>query len=780
MGPGSARVAGEEYSRLLFEEATDGMFVASSDGVYLDVNRSGHRLLGYGEGELVGKHISSLVLGRDQQRLGAALVAMSRGLISHEIWPMLRKDGSLVHTEVLAQCLSNGAILAIVRELNARGELERKIQASEAKLGSILYTAPSIIMAVDRAGNIQFINRTREPFTVDQVVGTSCYDYVPPEARARVRQAIERVFATRQLDEYEVPGPPPPDGSEQRGWSSVRVGPQIEGDRVVAATLCATDVTAYKHEVARTRELLERLGKIAGLVPGVLFQYQQRPGVSGRFTYASERMREVFRVSPDACCADANALWSAIHPEDRARVASSLMEPPSQVAPADRSGSKLAWRQEFRVLFPDGEARWLAGTAVSDVAVDGCFQWHGLITDVTERKQAEAERARLEEQLLHSQKMESIGQLAGGVAHDFNNLLTAVVAFVELAQEELPRDTPVREYLEGIQAATERGALLTQQLLAFARKKIVSPEDAQLNELLLRLVPMVRRLVGEHIDVVLELEPDVDTVRIDVGSLEQVIMNLIVNARDAMPRGGTLTLETQMLTLQEGAPGDPPRPYAVLGVADTGCGMSPEVLTKLFEPFFTTKPQGVGTGLGLAMCQGIIEQAGGRISVYSEPGQGSTFRVLLPRAQPAPARAVPAEHAAVASGGHETVLIVEDEPMILRVARAALEKRGYHVLCAGNGADALEVAARAGGQVDLLVTDIVMPRLGGKELSARLQEQHSRLEVLYTSGYAETAIAHQGVLLEGVNFLQKPYTLSALAMRVREVLDQRGAAAEAS
>jgi two-component system, cell cycle sensor histidine kinase and response regulator CckA len=766
MGPTSStvHVDADEYSRLLFEEATDGMFVASAEGIYLEVNRSGHRLLGYGDGELVGKHVSALVLGRDQQRLKATLVAMSRGLVSQEIWPMLRKDGSLIHTEVLAQCLSNGAILAIVRELNARSELERQIQASEAKLGSILYTAPSIIMTVDRAGQIAFINRAKEPLTVEQVLGTSCYDYVPPEARARVQRAIEHVFTTRELDEYEVPGPPVSSGD--RGWMSVRVGPQIEGDRVVAATLCATDVTAYKAQVARTQELLERLGKITSLVPGVVFQCQLQQDGGVAFTYVSERIREVFHVSPEAACADANAVWAAIHPEDRARVASSFQESARLLA---------SWRQEFRVLFADGEIRWLSGTATSSAATPSpAMQWHGLITDVTDRKQAEAEHARLEEQLLHSQKMESIGQLAGGVAHDFNNLLTAVVAFVELTQEDLPRDTPVREYLDGILAATERGALLTQQLLAFARKKIVTPEDARLNDLLLRLAPMVRRLVGEHIAVELELEPDVETVRIDVGSLEQVIMNLIVNARDAMPRGGQLTLETQMLTLEDG-PDQTARQYAVLGVTDTGSGISAEVRARLFEPFFTTKPQGVGTGLGLAMCQGIIEQAGGRISVHSEPGQGSSFRVYLPRAMPAPPVAAAAERPHPAAGGHETILIVEDEPVILRVARAALEKRGYHVLSASDGAEALLVAERAGGHVDLLVTDIVMPRLGGKELSSRLQELRPTLEVLYTSGYAETAIAHHGVLLEGVNFLQKPYTLSSLARRVREVLDRAGA-----
>jgi PAS domain S-box-containing protein len=748
----------DEYSRLLFEEATDGVFVASADGVYLEVNPSGHRLLGYEQGELSGKRISSLILARDQQRLKATLATVAAGGVSREIWPMVRKDGQLMHAEVLAQRLSNGAVLAIVRDMRARSELERKIQASEAKLGSILYTATDVILTVERSGRITFINRAQEPLTVEQVVGTNCLDYVPPEARARVQRALDHVFTTRGLDQYEVPSPPDPTG--QRGWSSVRVGPLIEGERVVAATFCATDVTAYKQEVARTRDLLDRLDKIARLVPGVVFQYQLRADGSACFPYASERIREVFRVSPEAARQDASPVWAAVHPEDRRRIASSLCESANDLA---------RWQEEFRVQFADGAVRWLSGTAVAERAAEGVTEWHGLFTDVTDRRQAEAEHARLEEQLRHSQKMESIGQLAGGVAHDFNNLLTAIMAFVELAQEELPRDTPVAEYLEGILAASARGAALTQQLLAFARKKLVKPEHASLNELLQRMVPMVRRLVGEHIDVELELEPEAGTVHIDVGSLEQVVMNLIVNARDAMPQGGRLTLETQALGLSAAAP---ERQYAVLSVTDTGSGMGPEVRARLFEPFFTTKPQGVGTGLGLAMCQGIIEQAGGTISVDSELGQGSAFRIFLPRAELREPRQVSEPVPGNASRGSETLLIVEDEPMILALARAALEKRGYRVLCASDGLAALAAAAQPGVRIDLVVTDLVMPKLGGKELASRLRQLHAGARVLYTSGYAESTMAREGVLAEGVHFLEKPYTLARLARRVRELLDQ--------
>jgi two-component system cell cycle sensor histidine kinase/response regulator CckA len=749
-----------DYARLLFEEATDGVFVASPDGVYLEVNRSGHQQLGYAEGELVGRPIASVILERDQPRLLAALSAVAGGHVSHEVWQMLRKDGQTVPLEVRAQRLSNGAVLAIVRDLGTHSELERQTQASEAKLRSILSTAPDIVMTVDRTGRISFINRTLTPLTVDQVVGTSCFDYVLPESRERVARAIEHVFETREIDTYEIQGPP--NAAGQRSWMSVRAGPQLEGDRVLAATLCATDVTAYKQEVARTRELLDRLAKIASLVPGVVFQYQLRRDGSAIFPYASERIREVFRVSPEEAREDARCVLDAVHPADRDRVMQSIIASARALSP---------WKDEFRVQFADGEVRWHAGHAVAERSGPEVTDWHGLITDVTERKQAEAARAKLEEQLLHSQKMESIGQLAGGVAHDFNNLLTAVMAFVDLTQDELPAASPVTEYLEGIRTAAQRGAALTQQLLAFARKKIVRPEDADLNEVLQRMAPMVRRLVGEHISVQLDLASDAGTVRIDVGGLEQVIMNLIVNARDAMPTGGTLKLETQRQALDAAGSGQRLGSYAVLAVTDTGVGMTPEIQARLFEPFFTTKPPGVGTGLGLATCLGVIEQAGGHISVRSERQKGSTFAIHLPAA---PARARPAIEAVEprSQSGHERLLLVEDEPTILRVARAALERLGYTVLSAGDGAEALELAERTEGSIDLLVTDIVMPRLGGRELSAKLRERHPRTRVLYTSGYAESAIAHQGVLLEGVRFLQKPYTLAALARCVREALDE--------
>jgi CheY-like chemotaxis protein len=314
--------------------------------------------------------------------------------------------------------------------------------------------------------------------------------------------------------------------------------------------------------------------------------------------------------------------------------------------------------------------------------------------------------------------------------------------------------------------------------LAFARKRVVQPENVELAATLARMEPMLRSVVCEHVQVELDVAENVPPVRIDVGSLDRVIMNLVVNARDAMPGGGRLSIAVNERLIgpvdQERLPDLPIGRYAVLSVTDSGTGMTREVRQRLFEPFFTTKPPGAGSGLGLAMCHGIVTQAGGKIALESELDKGTSFYIYLPcsgdRAPSVPAPALP--RPGQPRAGHETLLVVEDEPMILRVACMALEKLGYRVHAAADGLAALEVAANVSGRIDLLVTDVVMPRLGGRELARRLAEIRPETKVLYTSGYAENAIAFGGVLSEGINFMQKPYSLSALAERVRLVLDQ--------
>jgi nitrogen-specific signal transduction histidine kinase len=387
--------------------------------------------------------------------------------------------------------------------------------------------------------------------------------------------------------------------------------------------------------------------------------------------------------------------------------------------------------------------------------------------DITERTQLEA-------QVLQMQKMESIGRLAGGIAHDFNNLLTVIIGNTGLALETLAPNDPVREDLQAIQAASHRATGLTHQLLAFARKQILEPRVISLNALIVEMDKLLRRLIREDIDLVTLPAADLWHVKVDPGQIEQVLVNLVVNGRDAMLDGGQLTIETRNVVLDDiyvrSHVSIIPGSYVMLAVSDTGVGMSPEVQTRLFEPFFTTKEPGKGTGLGLATCYGIVTQSGGNIWVYSEVGHGTTIKVYLPRADESVDASVAADEATHLLGT-ETVLLVEDEPAVRALAARVLRNLGYTVLEAMNGTEGLGVAQAHTGQIDLLLADVVMPEVGGKALSEQLTSQYLTMRVLFMSGYTDNAIVHHGRLDEGVAFLQKPFTPAALARKVRAVLD---------
>jgi nitrogen-specific signal transduction histidine kinase len=390
------------------------------------------------------------------------------------------------------------------------------------------------------------------------------------------------------------------------------------------------------------------------------------------------------------------------------------------------------------------------------------------VLDITERKQ-------LQQQLIQSQKMEAVGRLAGGVAHDFNNLLTAIFGYAELLTEELPEGSPARKDVEEIRKASERAASLTRQLLAFSRQQVLQPVVLSVNDLVEDVEKMLRRLIGADVELRTALAPDAGNVRADPGQLEQVILNLAVNARDAMPTGGKLTIETQNAELSEmyAEAHQPvvPGAYVMLAVSDTGVGMDAKTQGRIFEPFFTTKGKNKGTGLGLSTVYGIVKQSGGYIWTYSEPGHGTTFKVYLPHVDAPVEPAVRPPDPGGALAGTETVLLAEDDELLRPLARGLLEKLGYTVLDAGTAAEALTLARAHEGPIHLLIADVVMPGESGRLLARRLAELRPDLRVLYTSGYTDEAIVHHGMLEPGLNYLQKPFTPAALAGKVREVLD---------
>lgn len=390
-----------------------------------------------------------------------------------------------------------------------------------------------------------------------------------------------------------------------------------------------------------------------------------------------------------------------------------------------------------------------------------------VIEDITERKQ-------LEDQLRHSQKMEAVGRLAGGVAHDFNNMLTVINGYSELLLSRLTETESLHKFVKEISKAGERAAGLTRQLLAFSRQQVLQPTILNLNEVIANMSEMLRRLIGEDIELTILAKPDVGAIKADLGLIEQVIMNLAVNARDAMPQGGSLTIELMTLELDQDYArrhiGLMPGSYVCLAISDNGVGMDKETQSRIFEPFFTTKEPGKGTGLGLATVYGIVSQSGGVIRVYSEPGWGTTFKIYLPQLKATTNLAQREELADDMAHGTETILIVEDEQGVRDLIRDTLKEEGYTVVEAGNGMEALLYSQQYTGPLHLLLTDVVMPLMNGRQLAEQLLEQQPQLKVLYMSGYTDDAIVHHGVLDEGVAFIQKPFTPQTLARKVREVL----------
>src|SRR5437867_70280 len=395
-----------------------------------------------------------------------------------------------------------------------------------------------------------------------------------------------------------------------------------------------------------------------------------------------------------------------------------------------------------------------------------------VVRDISARKS-------LEDQLRQSQKMEAVGRLAGGVAHDFNNLLTGIMGYSDLLLQRAGADDPTRGDLEEIYRAAERAGALTRQLLAFSRKQVLVAEVLDLGVVITDLSRMLRRIIGEDIALMTVINPGTGKVRADRGQIEQVILNLTVNARDAMPSGGKLALEIGNVDFDSSYAQEhlraAPGPYVLIAVTDTGIGMDPGTRSHIFEPFFTTKEKDRGTGLGLSTVYGIVEQSEGHIWVYSEPGHGTTFKIYLPRvAEPVDA-AVAVPQAAPLQQGCETILLVEDEGMVRKLARVALETNGYHVLEATRGEEALAVLRALSGTIHLLLTDVVMPGMNGRELAEKISAMNPKMKILFMSGYTDDAVVRRGVLIEGTAFLQKPFTAGSLLRKIREVLDSAAA-----
>ncbi len=654
----------------------------------------------------------------------------------------------------------------VVRYRSALEELERLRAEAEglAREWQTTFDAlPDGIWILDADQRVVRANRASEGLfhcPMEEAVGRHCFEIVHGTAEPipGCPFCLMRGSLRREQLEMQVGG----------RWLLLTVDPVVDAQgELKAAVHVTTDITerklseeALRESEGRYRALVEQSLQGMAVIQDmrVVYANQALASLSG---YSKE---ELLAMSP-------RQVEEVVHPEDRGSVLRALAK--------RLAGEEVPPEQEFRFLRKDGEVRWVR-TMASGIEYGGRPAVQVAYLDITERVKGEEQRQRLQEQLLHAQRLESVGRLAGGVAHDFNNLLSVIMGYGEIVLSQLDPMDPLKEDVRQILEAGRRASELTRQLLAFSRKQPLRPMVLDLNDVLSDLEKILRRVIGEDIELELRLSQGLGRVMADPGQMEQVIMNLAVNARDAMPDGGRLIIETRNIELDSAYamthPGAIPGPHVLLSVTDTGCGMEKEVLDHLFEPFFTTKEKGKGTGLGLSTVYGIVKQSGGEIQVRSEPGKGATFEILLPRfdGEPEAKEAPRAEAEAAGVGGH--ILLVEDDPSVRGLIQRMLERLGYRVTAAASGGEALLLVEEKGMRFDLLMTDVVMPGMDGALLAGRLRKGQPDLKVLYMSGYADDRIAHRGVLDSGAPFIQKPFSLQGLAEKVRSVLGKGGPA----
>lgn len=644
--------------------------------------------------------------------------------------------------------LSAGVLAGIIWFRRSTGQLGNAFSLLAATLES---TADGILV-VDRHGEIVRFNRKFVEMwhLPESILASRNDDAAIRFALDQLRHPdafvakIEKLYGQPEAESYDVLELT--DGRVFERYSQ----PHRLGGRVVGRVWSFRDVTEH-------RQSEERFHALARDAPVGIF----RTDLVGNCLYVNERWCQIAGLTPQE--AHGPGWTAALHPDDRERINAAWYRAAKEMSP---------FRAEYRFRRPDGVVTWVFGQATAELDNGGEHVGYvGTITDITELR-------RLEERLRLSERLEAVGQLAGGIAHDFNNLLTAIKGYGEFLLEDLDAEDTRRHDLKEMLNAADRAAALTRQLLAFSRKQALEPRVLNLNEVVRGIENMLRRLIGEHIALSTALDPELGRVRADPGQIEQVIVNLAVNARDAMPDGGKVLIESANVALDEEYLSKHdvvlPGRYVMLGISDTGQGMDEATESRMFEPFFTTKEIGKGTGMGLATVYGIVKQSEGYIWVYSEPGHGTTFRVYLPRVD-APAE-MPEGRKPLGPPprGTESVLLVEDDPTVREMAARVLRRQGYHVLEAEDGESALEIFSRHPTSIDLLVTDAVMPRMSGKALAARVQTLYPSVRVLFVSGYADKGVADRGVIAPGVALLEKPFTPSGLARRVRDVLDAKG------
>jgi PAS domain S-box-containing protein len=667
----------------------------------------------------------------------------------------VRKDGSRfwsngVLTALYTESGQLRGFAKITRDLTERYRLEERLK----QLAAIVQSSDDAIVSMSLNGIIQTWNSGAEQlygYSATEAIGKPFSILVLDERVGRLLDRLARIAKGEYTEPYETVRVKK-DG--KRINVAARFSPVRDSNGlVIGVSATSRDISdrkrldeALRASEARNRQIVETATEGIWTIDA-----------KAETTFVNRRMADMLGYTAEEMMG--RSLFSLLHERDRGQAIQRLEQlRQGAVAPFDMVLHRKDGTEVVTIVsatrFLDEEGRFAGALA--------------MITDISERK-------KLEEQLRQSQKMEAIGQLAGGVAHDFNNLLTIINGFSEMVAMKLRSDDPNRKMLQEVTKAGERAASLTRQLLAFSRKQVLEPRVLDLNAVVTDIEKMLQRLIGEDMVMTTVLAPGLRQVNVDPGQIEQIVMNLAVNARDAMPTGGKLTIETKNVDLDEtynaSRPEVIPGRYVMLAVSDTGCGMTPEIQAHIFEPFFTTKGPGKGTGLGLATVYGIVKQSGGFIYLYSEPGRGTAFKIYLPAVEKRESEKS-LHGVKLMPHGTETILLVEDEDAVRAVSRFALQTFGYNVLEANRPTEAIRLCEQHQGPIALLVTDIVMPGMGGRALTERISELRPGIKVLYVSGYTDDAVVRHGVLQADVAFLQKPFTPTSLANKVRQVLDQ--------
>jgi two-component system, cell cycle sensor histidine kinase and response regulator CckA len=749
------RVSEAGYRHIL-DTASEGICALNADGQLTYVNRRAAEMLGYeGPEALLGRRIVELMFPDDRRESSPGLEGWKGGLQNQfdlrlqcrggeELWvlastsPILDQEGRFA-----------GA-LVMFTDVTARRRAERALRESEARYRRIVETANEGVWMTDASWRTEYVNRVMAGmmgYRVEEMVGRTLLSFVFEDDRDGVRRAIDPVRdGAREPVELRL---------RRKGGAEIWVTAstaQILDERGAIEGLLAmcSDITARRRAAAERARLNSAVEQAAEAI-----MMTKRDGTIVYVNPAWQRLTghsstDVLGRTPRLLRADVQ----------NPRVYSDLWE---------TILDGRVWRGELTNRHKDGSLYTWEET-ITPVRDES-----GRITEFIAFGQDTSARRDLEARLRQSQKMEAVGRLAGGVAHDFNNLLTVITGYSERLLTGLADDDPLRKGAEAIKRSADRAASLTQQLLAFSRRQILAPKVLDLNHVVTNMNKLLRRLIGEDVELVTRPAADLGRIKADPNQIEQVIMNLAVNSRDAMPQGGTLTIETSNVLLDKAFAaqylGLQPGPYVVLTVTDTGCGMDQETQSHLFEPFFTTKEQGKGTGLGLSTTYGIVKQSGGYIWAESEVGRGTTFRIYLPRIDEVTESPAPAPEARTAPLGSETILLVEDEEAVRHLLRDILLRYGYTVLEAENGPQAIAVCRAHSEPIHLVITDMVMPQMSGWEVADAVSALRPKARLIYMSGYIEHVVVEQRVLESGVAFLGKPFTPETLGRKVREVLD---------